>query len=100
MVTCEVGDSGASVAVKITGAADVGSAHALYEELTVLVTPGRDVTIELDAVDCLDGAGVQLLIALKAFVERSGGTFRVAASAEVPLQALRLAEASALFGLS
>jgi anti-anti-sigma factor len=99
MVTSEVSASGASVAVKISGAADVGGAHALHEELGALVVTGRDMTIDLDGVECLDGAGVQLLVALKAFVERSGGSFHVATTAEVPLQALRTAAASALFGL-
>ncbi len=94
MTLCEVRESGGALEVTIHGAADVANARALRDELASLVPPGRDVVVVLDDVERLDGAGVQLLVALKAFVERGDGTFVVSATTAVPAKALETAGAA------
>lgn len=59
------------------------------------VEPGQPVLAELDAsaVEALDSAGVQLLLALKALVERQGGQLQLKAPNALVKSAL------AVFGL-
>ena len=98
MERCEVREADGTLQVTIRGAADVASARAIQEELASAVVPGRSVTVVLDEVERLDGAGLQLLFALKALVERGAGRFQVSVKAEGPAKALEAAGAMTALG--
>ena len=93
MVTCEVEDSGSAIELRLTGDAVMATAAMLHERLLGAVVAGRDVNVDVDGLDRLDGAGVQLLIALKTLVERGGASMTVRATADVPRAAIENAAA-------
>ena len=56
--------------------------------------------MNLEALDRLDGAGLQVLLSAKSFAEHAGRSFRVEALGEVAALAFETAGASALFAPS
>lgn len=93
MVRCELSESGDKVELSIHGVADVANAASLKEQLSSIDCAGRDVVVVLDGLERLDGAGVQLLVALKAYVGRSAANLTIVAAAEAPRSALEIAGA-------
>lgn len=82
------------VALKIRGALNVAVAEKLRVALLKALTPGASATLDLDEVDRLDTAGVQLLLAARTWVERHGGGFRLCSVSEVARRALSAAGAA------
>jgi anti-sigma B factor antagonist len=99
MIRCEVVDSGLVLEMKIVGEGDIAHAVALQEQIASVTTIGRNVVVNLDGLTCLDGAGVQILIALKTFIVRNGGVFRVLGHSESALRAIETAGAADILGL-
>ena len=95
----EVVDSGSALELTIHGPATVAVANALQERLMeALLGADKDVVVNVDTVEKLDGAGLQLLFAIKASVERRGSSFALVASEGAALRAIQLAGADALLG--
>ena len=92
-------DAGAAIEIAIAGSADIAAAALLRERLLAVLTPERDVVVRLDALDRLDGAGVQLLLAAHALVTRAGRSFHVSAPGDVARRAIETAGATALLAL-
>src|SRR5262249_25396811 len=94
MITCHVALAGSTLEVKIVGDADVANVRALYELLGGVPLSGGAVVVDLDGVERLDGAGVQLLLAFKSYVERSGASMSVVARTDAATRALALSGAN------
>jgi anti-anti-sigma factor len=93
-------ESGNVVEIKLSGAADVSAAAHLKECLLRVMAADRDFVLNLDALERLDGAGLQVLLSAKAFAEHAGRSFRVEALGEAAARAFDTAGASALFARS
>jgi anti-sigma B factor antagonist len=93
---CEVDENEQTDGLELTlrGAADVAAARMLCERLVATLPVDRNVTIVLDELERLDGAGVQLLIAAKRFVENGGHACTVRANDGVARSAIALAGAT------
>lgn len=96
----ETADSGAVLELTLKGAADIAAARELRDELVAAIVTGRDVVVNLDALDRIDGAGLQLLLAAKASVERGGHACSVVAEGGAARRAIELAGAQELFGIA
>lgn len=96
----ETADNGSVLDLTLTGAADIAAARELRDELVAAIVTGRDVVVHVDALDRLDGAGLQLLLAAKASVERNGHAYSVVAEGGAARRAIELAGAEALFGVA
>jgi anti-anti-sigma regulatory factor len=81
----------------LRGAADIAAAQLLREQLLAVLSPERDVVLDLEELEKLDGAGAQLVFAVKAFVERAGRKFSLVAGSGAPRRALE--DAGALVAL-
>lgn len=88
MIACEAKDSGETLEITISGVLDIGNAKELKERLRAAFVPRRPVMLNLDAVERLDGAGLQLVLAFKRHVEERGGRFDLVAQTDVPREAL------------
>lgn len=95
---CEVEaiDSGSSVEIVLRGAADVAGASALQARLREVLPKDKDFTLRLDELTRVDGAGLQLMVAVKASVAGSGRTCRVVVGEGAALRAVEAAGAQAL----
>lgn len=71
---CEVSatDTESNVQLSFRGCADVAAARALHAKLVAILPRGRNVVLDVAALERLDGAGLQLLLAVKAVVEGDG----------------------------
>ena len=74
----------------------MASAAALRERLLGTVVAGRDVIVDIEGLERLDGAGVQLLIALRSFVVRGGASLSIRATADASRAAIENAAAGPL----
>lgn len=95
-VEVEAREVGATLEITIRGAADIAAASYLRERLLAVLASDRDVVVRLDAVERLDGAGVQILLSAKSFVEHGGRTLVVTTAGEVALRAMESAGVLAL----
>jgi len=86
--------------VSASGALDVASARAIQEELLRALLPALDVVVNLDRVERLDGAGVQLLLAAKTFVERKGHAFALSALGAAAKRSLESCGVASLFAVA
>jgi anti-anti-sigma regulatory factor len=95
---CEVEaiDSGGSVEVILRGAADVASASALQARLREVLPKHKNFTLRLDELSRVDGAGLQLFVAVKASVAGSGRTCTVVLGQGAALRAVETVGAQAL----
>jgi anti-anti-sigma factor len=87
------------VLLSLCGSADVGAARELKDAFTSALRPGQDVLVDLNEVERLDAAGLQLLIAVQAWVRARGGAFALALKDGPALRALEVAGALPLFSL-
>lgn len=92
----EVIDSEASVEIVLRGAADVASASALHAKLREVLPKERDFTLRLDELTRVDGAGLQLFVAVKASTAGSGKTCTVVVGEGAAFRAAYTAGAQAL----
>ena len=84
-------ESPASVELALPQLLDVSSVTAVQNELATVLATARNVAVDLSAVERVDGAGLQLLVALKTYVEQAGGVFRLQASSSAVAQAVDVA---------
>jgi anti-sigma B factor antagonist len=96
-VEVESRDAGSVQEISLRGAADLSTVAALKEQLLAALAPARDVVLRLDALDRLDGAGVQLLLATRVLVERAGHSFVLRAPGSVALRAMDTMGVTSLF---
>ena len=66
----------------LTGAADITTAKRLLASAREHAAAGGDLIVDCAALERLDGAGVQILLALKREVEKAGRSFRMEAVPE------------------
>jgi anti-anti-sigma factor len=88
--------AGTTLELTVSGFVDIASAATFKERLVAALTPACDVVVKLDALDKLDGAGLQLLLAAKAHVERAGHSFVIGSLGEVAQRAIETAGAAPL----
>jgi anti-anti-sigma regulatory factor len=69
-------EDASGITLVLSGMADIAAAKGLKSELVQRLVAGRDVTVRLE-LDRIDGAGLQLLLAASAWVQRHGGHFRM-----------------------
>ncbi len=95
---CEVDaiDLGPSVEIVLRGAADVASASALQARLREVLPKDKNFTLRLGELTRVDGAGLQLFVAVKASVAGSGRTCTVVVGEGAALRAVETAGAQAL----
>lgn len=96
MATCEAIETESAIELKVRGEMSVASVATLKDEILTWLGTRPTIVLDLDDVEALDGAGVQLIVALKKCLEASGSVLRVIASAEIPAGALELAGARGL----
>ncbi len=89
-------DNGPTLTLTVGGCLDIASATELRDLLLSLLTPPRDVLVDLGAVERMDGAGLQILLAAKAHVERDGKSFAVGTPSEVAARAIAVSGADTL----
>jgi anti-anti-sigma factor len=88
------------VFVSLSGVLDVASARAAQKELLVALAPELDVVVRLDRVERFDGAGLQILLSARTFVERRGHAFTLGALGTAAQRALESAGAASLFTIT
>ncbi len=81
-------ESSSSVELALPNPLDVSNVTAVQNELATVLATARNVAVDLSAVERVDGAGLQLLVALKTYVEQAGGVFRLQAPSSAVTQAV------------
>ena len=96
MATCEAIETGTAVELRVHGEMNVATVARLKDEILIWLGTKPTIVLDLNELEALDGAGVQLIVALKKCVEAGGAVLSVLATAEIPAGALELAGASGL----
>ncbi len=84
------------VEIHLNGSADVAAARELQEALLQALPPEGDIAVRLEGIQRLDGAGLQLLLAVKAWAARSGRRLFLRGPSDVALRALQTSGAMSL----
>lgn len=82
--------------IVLRGAADVASASALQAKLREVLPKDKAFTLRLDELTRVDGAGLQLFVAVKASADGSGKTCKVVVGEGAAQRAAYTAGAQAL----
>jgi anti-anti-sigma factor len=91
-------DVAGSLELFVEGMADLAAIQELHRELLAVLLADRPIVVHLDAVERLDGAGLQLLMAAKAQVEARGQSFKVAGASDSVRSTLQRVGAGVLLG--
>ena len=70
----EVVGDGAELEVSVAGMLDVSAAKGAHARFVELVATPRTTVVDLTALERIDGAGLQLLVALRTLLEARGAT--------------------------
>lgn len=83
--------------VTLGGAIDVASAEPLRNDLLTMLEQDLDVVVDLEGVERLDGAGLQLLIAARSLVAGKGRSLTLGTLGATAKRALETSGVSSLF---
>ncbi len=97
---CRIVESENALELKLEGELTVGHLTAIKGEILSLLGTRAETVVDLDAVEAIDGAGVQFLISLKLLLDAAGSACRVIAGAEIPKAVLANAGADLLLGVA
>lgn len=92
-------DAAAAWDVLLAGALEAPQGDALRESWLESAWPGRSVRVDLSGVESIHTVILQLLLALRTHVERTGGAYRVTAASAVAREAARSLGLAGALGL-